>query len=255
MAPGTHSVPLDEAGSETHEGVATDVSAAVSAVASLDEPTRRQIYDYVGVDGVPVSRWDVAEALGVPLRTAAFHLDRLADLNLLSVSFARRTGRSGPGAGRPAKLYQRSAREVSVSLPPRQYDLAGQLLAGAVTQAQQSGQPPREVLDRQARDFGQAMGRQANGERRGDHSGQVDAGRLMGLLEDHGFEPRFAGSDIVMRNCPFHALAQQHTELVCGMNLHLLEGVLEGLGMTGLHARLDPGPSRCCVRLELIGQQ
>jgi predicted ArsR family transcriptional regulator len=255
MAPGTHSMPLDEARSETHEGVETDVSAAVSAVASLDEPTRRQIYDYVGAQGVPVSRDDVAQALDVPLRTAAFHLDRLADLDLLSVSFERRTGRSGPGAGRPAKLYQRSAREVSVSLPPREYDLAGRLLAGAVAQAQQSGEPPREVLDRQARDFGQAMGRQENGERRGDQSCQGDTGRLMGLLEDHGFEPRFAGSDIVLRNCPFHALAQEHAALVCGMNLHLLEGVLEGLDMTGLHARLDPGPSRCCVRLELIGQQ
>jgi predicted ArsR family transcriptional regulator len=192
----------------------------------------------------------LAAALGVPLRTAAFHLDRLADLGLLSISFARRTGRSGPGAGRPAKLYQRSAREVSVSLPPREYDLAGRLLAGAVAWAQQSGEPPRQVLDRQARDFGQAMARGKCREQRGEQSGQGDTGLLISLLEDHGFEPRFAGSDIVLYNCPFHALAQEHADLVCGMSLHLLKGVLEGLGHTGLQARLDPGPSRCCVRLE-----
>lgn len=237
--------------------------ADVSAVASLDEPTRRRIYDFVGAHGVPVSRDDVTVALGVPRRTAAFHLDRLAELDLLSVSFARRTGRSGPGAGRPAKLYRRSAREVAVSLPPRHYDLAGRLLAGALAQAQQSGEPPRDVLDRQAHDFGQAMAR-GQGERsglgeasghgeasaRGEQSEQGDTGVLIGLLEDHGFEPRFAGDDIVLHNCPFHALAQEQTELVCGMNLHLLEGVLEGLGETGMRACLDPGQSRCCVRLE-----
>ena len=101
-------------------------------MASLDEPTRRRVYDHVCAHALPVSRDDVADALGVPRRTAAFHLDRLAELGLLSVSFARRSGRSGPGAARPSRLYQRSAGEVSVSLPPRQYDLAGSLLAGAV---------------------------------------------------------------------------------------------------------------------------
>jgi predicted ArsR family transcriptional regulator len=211
-------------------------------VACLDEPTRRRIYDHVGVHTGPVSRDDVADALGIPRRTAAFHLDRLAEQGLLAVSFARRSGRSGPGAGRPAKLYERSAREVSVSLPARHYDLAGRLLAGAVAEAQHSGEGPREVLDRRARDFGEALAR--------DRSGEDQETVLMDLLEDHGYEPQVAGADIVLHNCPFHAMAQEHTELVCGMNLHLLEGVLDGLGTSGLHARLDPGPSRCCVRLE-----
>jgi predicted ArsR family transcriptional regulator len=250
MKPGLHQVAPHEPDDEAAGEAVADVSTDVSAVASLDEPTRRRIYDCVGAHAAPVGRDDVAAALGVPRRTAAFHLDRLAEQGLLAVSFARRTGRSGPGAGRPAKLYQRSAREVSVSLPPRHYDLAGRLLAGAVAQAQQSGEPPREVLDRRARDFGQAMARERSGEQSGHQPGHGDTGVLMRLLEEHGFEPRFAGGDIVLRNCPFHALAQEHAELVCGMNLHLLEGVLEGLGQTGLSACLDPGLARCCVRLE-----
>ncbi|MHB8274853.1 MAG: helix-turn-helix transcriptional regulator [Dermatophilaceae bacterium] len=229
---------------------AADVPADVSAVACLDEPTRRRIYDYVGAHAAPAGRDDAAAALGVPLRTAAFHLDRLAEQGLLAVSFARRTGRSGPGAGRPAKLYQRSAREFSVSLPPRHYDLVGRLLAGAMVQAQQSGEPPREVLDRRARDFGQAMARERSGQQSGQQSGHGDMGVLMSLLEEHGFEPRLEAGDIVLHNCPFHALAQEQAELVCGMSLHLLGGVLDGLGPTGLYARLDPGLSRCCVRLE-----
>ena len=216
--------------------------ADVSAVASLDEPTRRRIYDHVRAQTDLVSRDDVADALDIPRRTAAFHLDRLAEQGLLAVSFARRSGRSGPGAGRPAKLYRRSTREVSVSLPPRHYDLAGGLLAGAVAEAQETGEPPREVLDRRARDLGEALA----SKRHGEDNPRV----LMDLLEDHGYEPQVAGGDILLHNCPFHAIAQEHTDLVCGMNLHLLEGVLDGLGTTGLHACLDPGPSRCCVRLE-----
>ncbi len=251
MTPGRHLPGTGQVTSESADAVAAQASADVAAVASLDEPTRRRVYDYVADHDDAVSREDLSAALGLPLRTAAFHLDRLADLGLLSISFARRTGRSGPGAGRPAKLYQRSAREVSVSLPPREYDLAGRLLAGAMARAQQTGEPPREVLDRQARDFGQAMARDECRERRVEQCGQGDTDLLISLLEDHGFEPRFAGSDIVLYNCPFHALAQEHADLVCGMSLHLLEGVLEGLGRTGLRARLDPGPSRCCVRLEL----
>ena len=235
-----------------------EAAADVAAVASLDEPTRRRIYDYVRARGLPVSRDDVADALVIPRRTAAFHLDRMAELGLLSVSFARRTGRSGPGAGRTAKLYQRSAGEVSVSLPPRHYDLAGRLLAGALAQAQQSGEPPREVLDRRANDFGRAMARERSG-RPGqpgqrELSGHRDTGVLMNLLEVHGFEPQLAGCDIVLHNCPFHALAQDHTEIICGMNLHLLEGILDGLGQIGLRACLDPGPSRCCVRMETSDQ-
>jgi len=220
-----------------------DSAANVAAVASLDEPTRRRIYDHLRAHAVPVSRDDVADALGVPRRTAAFHLDRLAEQGLLVVSFGRRSGRSGPGAGRPAKLYQRSTREVSVSLPSRHYDLAGTLLAGAFAEAQESGEPPREVLARRAGDLGRALASQ--------RSGENDTGVLMVLLEDHGYEPQVEGDDIVLHNCPFHVMAQEQTELVCGMNLHLLEGVLDGLGTRGVHACLDPLPSRCCVRLSL----
>jgi predicted ArsR family transcriptional regulator len=244
MKPDKHAVTPDQAVGKSDERA----SANVAAVASLDEPTRRRIYDHVQSLPLPASRDDVAEALGVPRRTAAFHLDRLAELGLLSVSFARRSGRSGPGAGRPAKLYQRSPDEVSVSLPPRQYDLAGRLLAGALAQAQRSGEPPREVLDRRASDFGRAMAREQPGQQ--ESSRRDDTGVLMNLLKVRGFEPQLAGGHIILHNCPFHALAQEHTELICGMNLHLLEGVLEELAQTGLRACLDPGPSRCCVRME-----
>ncbi|MFF4231811.1 helix-turn-helix transcriptional regulator [Streptomyces sp. NPDC001820] len=211
----------------------------VSAVAALDEPTRRRLYDHVVRQPSPVGRDEAAAALGLARQTAAFHLDRLADESLLDVVYERRSGRSGPGAGRPAKLYRRSAKQVSVSLPERRYELAGRLLAQAVEESGATGEPVGTVLQRKAQDLG-------------DHLGRQESAGVFAFLERYGFEPRREGDAIVLANCPFHALAREHTETVCGMNLHLLRGVLEGLGDDGHEACLAPAPGRCCVRLEPV---
>jgi predicted ArsR family transcriptional regulator len=210
-------------------------AGALAAVAALDEPTRRRLYEYVVRRPEPVSRDDVAAALSVPRATVAFHLDRLVDERLLAVGHERRTGRSGPGAGRPAKLYRRSDRQVSVSLPERQYELAGQLLATAVEEAGETGGSPREILGQRARERGAELA-----------AGAAD---ILGALEEHGFEPRGEGGEVLLGNCPFHRLARTHTRLVCEMNLGLVEGMLAGTGEGGLRARLDPHPGFCCVRL------
>ncbi|MGY1761747.1 helix-turn-helix transcriptional regulator [Geodermatophilus sp. SYSU D00779] len=219
-----------------------DRDAQVAAVAALAEPTRRRLYDHVVRQPQPVGRDEVAGALGMVRATAAFHLDRLVAEGLLDVHYERRSGRTGPGAGRPAKFYRRAACSVAVSLPERHYDLAGELLAGALEEADATGESPRVVLERRARERGRELGARAAG---GD-----GAEPALRVLDEHGFEPRREGAAITLANCPFHALAQRHTTLVCGMNLGLLEGLLHELAGTGLTARLAPAPDRCCVRLE-----
>ncbi|MEV0181788.1 helix-turn-helix domain-containing protein [Streptomyces sp. NPDC050625] len=211
--------------------------SAVSAVAALDEPTRRRLYEHVVRQPGPVSRDEAAEALGLARQTAAFHLDRLADESLLDVVYERRSGRTGPGAGRPAKLYRRSSAQVTVSLPERHYELAGRLLAQALEESEATGEPVRSVLHRKAHELGTQLA----------GPGQAD---VFAVLEANGFEPRRDGDAIVLGNCPFHTLAREHTQTVCGMNLHLLRGVLEGLAESGLQACLAPTPGHCCVRLE-----
>jgi predicted ArsR family transcriptional regulator len=219
--------------------------AAVAAVAALAEPTRRRLYDHVVRQPAPVSRDEAAEAVDVPRPTAAFHLDRLVEDGLLEVRFERRSGRSGPGAGRPAKLYQRAECTVAVSLPERRYDLAGELLAAAIAEADATGEPPRAVLGRQAYLRGRELGeraREADAEAAGEDV-------VLTVLEESGFEPRREDDAVTLANCPFHRLAQTHTELVCGMNLQLLGGVLDGVASSGLAADLRPAEGRCCVRL------
>jgi predicted ArsR family transcriptional regulator len=217
-------------------------AAQVAAVAALAEPTRRRLYDHVVRQPEPVGRDEVAAALGVPRATVAFHLDRLADDGLLDVHYQRRTGRSGPGAGRPAKLYRRSECPVAVSLPERHYDLAGELLAAAVIEAERSGERPVAVLDRRAYGRGRELGAAVDG------AGGREA--VLRVLEAHGYEPRIEGGAVTLANCPFHTLAREHTELVCGMNLRLLGGVLDGIASSGLTARLQPVPGACCVRMD-----
>jgi predicted ArsR family transcriptional regulator len=220
--------------------VDTSWDAAVQAVAVLEEPTRRRLYEYVVSRPGPVSRDDAASALGLARTTAAFHLDKLTEEGLLDTCYERRTGRTGPGAGRPAKLYHRSDREIEITLPERQYAVAGHLLATAIQDAETTNLTPREAVNRRAHEYGEALGRTARDRGEGD--------LLVQVLEAHGFEPRPDADGIALANCPFRRLAKDHPQLVCGMNLHLVAGLLTSLDAP-LQAELAPTPGHCCVRI------
>jgi predicted ArsR family transcriptional regulator len=220
--------------------VGNDLDARLDRVATLGEPVRRALYRFVAAQPEPVTREQAAAAVGVAQHTAKFHLDRLVDGRLLEAGYRRPAGRGGPGAGRPAKVYRRSGADVDVSLPERRYDLAGRLLVKAVAQAERTGSPVPEALRSVAAEAGRSAGTKA-------------APDLVGALAADGYEPRCDGDGITLANCPFHALAREATELVCGMNHAYLSGMLRGIGEPGLAARLDPAPGRCCVRLQRRG--
>src|SRR4051795_12572783 len=137
---------------------------SISSVAALGDRLRRALYRFVVAQPAPVNRDQAAEALGIARHTAKFHLDRLVADDLLEVEFARPPGRSGPGAGRPAKYFRRARRDLSVSLPARHYDLAGRLLARAVTESQSGSVPVGDALAGAAHEWGQSLGEKINGE-------------------------------------------------------------------------------------------
>jgi predicted ArsR family transcriptional regulator len=223
----------------TEEGAVPDVTAHaddLDRVALLAEPVRRRLYEVVVRAGIPVDRDTAAAAAKITRALAAFHLDRLVAAGLLDVTFRRRSGRTGPGAGRPAKFYLRPAgHDVSVQLPPRSYDVAAEILATGVERA---GKARSAVLD-VARERGREMGEQAV---------ERGAQELLPLLESQGYEP-FEDSDGVvrLRNCPFHSLVDEHRELTCAMNLALLDGESAAVADAGYRPVSDPRAGLCCV--------
>ena len=223
--------------------------AAVAAVAALGDPLRRKLYRFVSAQDHAVGRDEAAEGVGTTRSAAAFHLDRLVDDGLLEAHFRRLSGRQGPGAGRPAKLYRRSPGERVVSLPPRKYDLAAELLADAVEEA--GDRPARAALTDVARRFVQRLGGQILSRlgSRASRERRLDA--LAESLGDYGYEPRREGRSVRLSNCPFHALAEGHRDLVCGMNLTLVEGVVEGMRSGDLDPCLEPRPGECCVTVHM----
>jgi predicted ArsR family transcriptional regulator len=226
----------------------------IAAIVALGEPVRRRLYDYVAEKHDAVGRDDAAAAIGIGRPLAAFHLDRLARDGLLEVEYRRRSGRSGPGAGRPAKLYRRARREFAVSLPMRRYGVAAELFARAL---EFEGEASVGAVTEVAHEYGVGLARAARG------SSMVvpvalpkpDAERdeLLGVLSSAGFEPAIDDTGAIrLRNCPFDALIPEHREITCGMNLATLEGVRDGLGSESFAAERRTEPGFCCVAFEPV---
>lgn len=211
-----------------------------ASVAALADPLRRALYRFVAEQPGAVSRDQAAEGVEVPRHTAKFHLDRLVEEGLLVTEFRRLTGRTGPGAGRPAKLYRRARREVVVSLPSRRYDLAGQVLADAVERTL-DGTPMPQALDAAADAAAVAVA-----------AGDGAPASLLDALARLGYEPRQDG-DVTLGNCPYDRLAADHPDLVCAVNNRFVTSLCEAYGVAGAVTRVPPPPGRpgCCVRISV----
>jgi len=244
-------VEHNESSAEVRAAGSSD-DADIVSVAALGDPLRRALYRYIVAQPGPVNRDQAAEALSIARHTAKFHLDRLVADGLLEVEFARPPGRTGPGAGRPAKYFRRAGGELSVSLPARHYDLAGRLFAEAVTESRHSLVPVGDALARAAHDWGRSLGEEITRDIGSDSTDDAALAATTLVLANCGYEPRADPDGVVLVNCPFHVLAQDYTDLVCGMNLRLIDGLIEGLNGSGLQAVLDPAPGRCCVRIASV---
>lgn len=228
----------------------------LASLSTLDDPVRRRLYEVVARQDGPMGRDEAAAAAGVGRALAVYHLDKLVESGLLTASYQRPPGRTGPGAGRPAKLYARSDREFTATVPPREYELAARLLV-QVVESDSSGRS-RAALDEAARRLGTELGSGYAGQaasgpdaaaagQRGRDGAERD---VEGALAQQGYEPSRGDDGVIrLRNCPFHQLAERHRDVVCGMNLALVEGLVAGVGADGWHPVLDPWPGHCCVAI------
>ena len=216
-------------------------AADVMAVALLAEPTRQRLYLYVRERGEPVGREEAARHAGIKPRLAAFHLDRMAEAGLLDVGYRRLSGRVGPGAGRPAKVYSVSLRSFSVEVPQTRYGLAASMMATALSAGD----------GKSLQDVATAVGESLGGEIR--QRARTKGARLEAVrhkLSQLGYEPRVQESgEWTMRNCIFAELSSSHRELVCPMNAAFVTGLVVGAHVQSLRVERRTAPPGCCIRL------
>jgi predicted ArsR family transcriptional regulator len=222
----------------------------VTGIGVLADPVRRELYRFVCSEAQPVTRDQAAEAVGVARHKAKFHLDRLEAEGLLQADYVRLTGRTGPGAGRPAKRYRRGRSEFAITIPARDYELAGHIMADAISESARTGTPVLDAVHNAAAAHGVAIAAISATPSGGDAALDL----AVRILTEQGYEPRQIDRIVIMANCPFHRLAVGHTELVCRLNHSLLSGFVDSVAPELLEARLEPGVNRCCVTLVTRGE-
>jgi predicted ArsR family transcriptional regulator len=226
-------------------------AADLTAVALLAEPTRQRLYQYLRERREPVGREEAARHAGIKPRLAAFHLDRMADAGLLEVEYRRLSGRVGPGAGRPAKVYSVSSRSFSVDIPQTRYALAASMMATALSAggagADGAGADGAGALQDVATAAGESIGGEIRQRARTKGARLEAVRRRLGQL---GYEPRVQESgEWTLRNCIFSELSVSHRELVCPMNAAFLTGLLDGARLKSLRVERRTAPPGCCAQL------
>ena len=212
-----------------------DLNETIVRLCVLEDPARWAAYVAVRTAGRPLARAEVANEVGISVGLAAFHLEKLVSEGFLEATYDR--GEGSVGVGHPAKRYRPTGLELEVSIPPRRYDLAAEILAEALEA--DSPDPPPESLTDVAAEYGRQVGRQARA--------RNGSSRLLTALNLIGYEPATSGDEVVLRNCPFSHVAQARPEIICQMNLAFVAGVLAGTQSRSRHAVLSPSTERCCV--------
>lgn len=221
-------------------------AADLMAVGLLAEPTRHRLYFYIRERQEPVGREEAAQHVGVKPRIAAFHLDRMAEAGLLQVEYRRLSGRVGPGAGRPAKVYSISPRSFSVQIPQTRYALAASMMATSLAAAcprEDAAGSLREVATAVGTSLGDEIRRQAR-----TKNSRIEAFQVR--LTQLGYEPRVEDTgEWTMRNCIFAELSTSHREIVCPMNAAFMNGLICGAHLYWLHIERRAAGPGCCVQV------
>lgn len=234
---------------DRESGPGPDSRASIRAVAALDDDLRRGMLTYIRDAGRPVTREDAAAAVGISRKLAAFHLDKLVDVGLLRAAYDEPAG-SGR-VGRTPKTYRPTDLDVRVSIPARRHEDLSDILVDALA-AEPAGGTAMQSAMQVARRHGEALGAE---ERHRSRAGRLGAERALTLAErvlrERGFDPtRDEPLCVRLRNCPFHPLAAQAPQVVCGINHAFLTGFLGGLHARTVEAVLNPRPGACCVELQ-----
>lgn len=231
--------------------------------AVLASPVRRRLLDTLAhatatshdlTTPVGLTAAELAEHVGLHVTTVRFHLDQLVAAGLVEASFHR----SG-SAGRPRKIYapvQGSLAEVDVAGEADALRLLSSLLAGAFADSSGGATPtPLEAGRRWAVEHVPADPASTPARTPGEWLSKV--GRMLDVLHEWGYTPEMSTSDggrtarLVLKDCPFLALAVDNPAVVCGIHRGLITGSMEQFGEPDTEIGLEPfvGPATCVAHV------
>lgn len=193
---------------------------------TLGDPTRRSIYLTVRESAEPMTAAQIATAFNIHANVARHHLDRLADEGYLEVTRKRPDGQNGPGAGRPAKCYTSTNKEIELQFPARRYDLLADLLIRVI----QRLEPERasEIAAQVGHEYGVELAGTLELPDAGFDSALTAVQQAMVNV---GFAVNTNTNDrqLLMSHCPFGRTAFDHPEVVCSLDRGIVNGLMEAL--------------------------
>lgn len=199
--------------------------------ATLGDATRRGIYITVRESADSVTAGQIAELFDIHANVARHHLDRLVADGYLQVTRRRRTERRGPGAGRPAKHYETTTKEISLQFPARRYDLLAELLARIVERV--APENAAEIAEDVGREYGRELAAEVGLAK--DVGFETAVAAVAKVMMGVGFDTEANTDDrlIVTRFCPFGEAAANHPEIVCKLDQGIVAGLLESANAPG----------------------
>lgn len=214
--------------------------------ATLGDPTRRGIYVTVRESADPATAGRIADLFGIHPNVARHHLDRLVDDGYLRVSDRRPGGATG-GAGRPAKGYEATDKEILLSYPARRYDLLAELLVRVIERAAPDEAPA--IAEQIGREYGRELAAGlGNGEEQGATETLSAVARAM-MEVGFGIAPDEEQQTLVTIHCPFGTTAADHPEVVCRLDQGIVRGLMDAIGDRGDTAVVTPhaDPDEACI--------
>ncbi len=194
---------------------------------SLGDTTRRGIFIAAREAPEPVTVSQIAALFDLHSNVARHHLDRLVADGWLQVSHRRRNDRRGPGAGRPAKHYEPTGKEVSLQYPARRYDLLAELLVRTLERVAPDDAPG--IAEEIGMEYGQELAAEIGLPDDTGFEGAVQAvaRAMMGMGFETEAQP--TARTLLTRSCPFGETATNHPEIVCKLDQGIVRGLLDAI--------------------------
>lgn len=194
---------------------------------ALGDPTRRAVYISIRESSEPLTSGDIASAFHIHPNVARHHLDKLAADGYLDIVHRRPSGRSGPGAGRPAKYYSVSSKQIDVHFPAHRHDILSEMLVRIIERI--APENVREVAEQVGVEVGRELATEIGSP---DDSGYEGAVRsVVRAMTGIGFgvSSDVAGQRLLMSHCPFGETAASHPDVVCSLDRGMVIGLMGSL--------------------------